>query len=239
MAYFLNTDQTQAQPNVPLATPAPTPAPTAYTFFAGPTAKAVVGPLTPVAVPNVPPQNIAFKQTIILGTTDSNNNNIAIQEGYVVSGPTSPGMSPIVIAGGAKVVIPLTTGTGPGAPFLKIHYPTNPLGNALYVTYCVANNSMADGYYDYTTGVPSAYFSALRTWINTNVTNGQQLQNANGFTLRERILYLSAFGNLTNKPANSISFQIKFQGTFGPVPNVNKIIAVTTTLVATAVAKTQ
>jgi hypothetical protein len=177
-----------------------------------------IGPLTTTLIQNTPPQNITFKNTIILGTTDTNNNNAAIDEGYVVSGPTSPGVSPIVIAGGTKAVIPLTTSSAQGAPYLKVHYPINPNGKALYVTYCVANNKMVDGFYDYKTGVPSSFFSALRAWINTNPTNGQQFVNNNSFTVRERVLFFTDYGNLTNKPANSISFQIKFQGTFGPTP---------------------
>jgi len=189
-----------------------------------------IGPLItqPASIQNVNPINIPFKNTIILGTTDSNNNNAVIDEGYVVSGPTSPGVSPIVIAGGSKVVIQLTTSTAQGAAFLKIHYPLNPNGKNVYVTYCVANNKMVDGYYDYITGVPSSYFQALRGWINT-APNGTQYSNNNAFTIRERILYFSDFGNLTNKPANSISFQVKFQGTFGPAINNDETVKITKT----------
>jgi len=232
-SFAANPYTVQAAPTF-LASPAPpvySSNPTGPTVLSGPsgplvlsgpsgptvTAKAI-GPVvvSPILIQNTPPQNIAFKNTIILGTTDSNNNNVPLDEGYVVSGPTSPGVSPIMIAGGTKAVIALTTSSAQGAPYLKIHFPTNPNGKNLYVTYCVANNKMVDGFYDYTTGVPSGYFSALRSWINTNPTNGQQFVNNNSFTVRERILFFTDYGNLTNKPANSISFQIKFQGTFGP-----------------------
>ena len=88
-------------------------------------------------IPNTSPQNISFKNTVQLSTVDQNNNNLPIVEGYAVSGPTSPGMTPISIAGGSKVVIPLTTSSAPGSPYLKVHYPTSQNGlNKVYVLLC-------------------------------------------------------------------------------------------------------
>lgn len=164
--------------------------------------------------PNTAPANITFKQTIILSTLDQNNNNAPLVEGYVVTGPVSQGVSPLFIAGGTKVVIPLTTASGNGAPYLKIHFPTNPNGNAVYLTYCVANNLMADGYYDYKTGVPVAYKNALRAWINTNPSTGVAYTNFAPLT-RTRSLKFSAYGNATNVPSNAITFYFNLQGTFG------------------------
>jgi hypothetical protein len=69
---------------------------------------------------------------------------------------------------------------------------------------------MADGYYDYKTGVPTVYYNALRAWINLLgpfITGGP--------VLKTRSLKFSAYGNLTNKAANSVTFYIKIQGTFG------------------------
>jgi hypothetical protein len=170
--------------------------------------------------PNTAPASITFKRSVALSTTDQNNNNAPIAEGYIVSGPAAAGVNPIFIAGGTKAVIPLTTSTGNGAPYLKIHFPTNPTGTTLYLTYAVANSSMADGYYDYKTGVPSSYFSALRNWINTNPSNGQPFSNVQP-TLRTRSLKFSAYGNNTNKPGNAVTFYLKFQGTFGVIVNNN------------------
>jgi hypothetical protein len=160
-------------------------------------------------IPNTLPQNITFKQSVVLSTLDQNNNNNPLVEGYIVSGPVSQGITPQFIQGGTKAVIPLSNTTGNGAPYLKIWFPTNPSGNTLYLTYCVANSYMADGFYDYKTGVPTSYYNALRAWINAGppfITGGS--------VLKTRSLKFSAYGNLTNKPANAVTFYIKLQGTF-------------------------
>lgn len=164
--------------------------------------------------PNTNPSQITFKRTVTLSTTDQNNNNNSIAESFTVSGPVSPGITPVYIAGGTKAVIPLSTTTGDGAPYLKIHFPTAANGNNLYVTYAVANQYMADGYYDYKTGVPSTYMTALRNWINTNPSTGTVYGNSLPVT-RTRSLKFTAVGNSTNKPANAVTFYIKFQGQFG------------------------
>ena len=157
--------------------------------------------------PNTNPTAITFKQTISLSTLDQNNSNAPLNEGYIVSGPACAGVTPIFIAGGTKAVIPLSTASGAGAPYLKIHFPTGS-GKNLYVTYCVANPYMADGYYDYKTGVPAAYATALKDWINL-------VPSVITPALKTRTLKFSAYGNSTNKPANSITFFVKLQGTFG------------------------
>lgn len=166
---------------------------------------------------NTNPTAITVKQTISLSTLDENNSNAPINEGYIVSGPSCAGVTPIFIAGGTKAVIPLSTSSGAGAPYLKIHFPTGG-GKNIYVTYCVANPYMADGYYDYKTGIPTSYSNALKDWINLvpSTVGG-------GVILKTRILKFSAYGKSTNRPANSVTFYIKLQGTFGTsqsAPNI-------------------
>jgi hypothetical protein len=157
--------------------------------------------------PNANPTTITFKQTITLSTLDQNNSNAPLNEGYIISGPACAGVTPIFIAGGTKAVIPLTTSSGAGAPYLKIHFPTGG-GKSIYLTYCVANPYMSDGYYDYKTGVPTAYFNALRAWINL-------VPSIVTPATKTRILKFSAYGNATNKPANAVTFYFNLQGTFG------------------------
>lgn len=159
---------------------------------------------------NTPPTNISFKQTITLSTLDQNNSNAPINEGYIVSGPSCAGITPMFIAGGTKAVIPLSTASGNGAPYLKIHLPTLNEKN-IYLTYAVANSLMADGYYDYKTGVPTAYYNALRAWINLLPS---PTRFSTGPVLKTRVLKFSAYGNTTNKPANSVTFFFNLQGTF-------------------------
>lgn len=155
-----------------------------------------------------PPSSIVFKQSVVFSAVDQNNNNAPINEGFIVSGPVSQGITPIFISGGAKAVIPLTTASGNGAPYLKIWFP-NQIGNALYLTYCVANSAAPDGYYDYKTGVPTTYFSALRAWI----AGGSSISSISTI-IASRSLKFSAYGRTSNKPANATTFYIKFQGTF-------------------------
>ena len=69
---------------------------------------------------------------------------------------------------------------------------------------------MADGFYDYKTGVPATYYNALRAWINKPPAS-----ILGGLVLREKKLKFSAYGTTTNKPANAITFYINFQGNFG------------------------
>jgi hypothetical protein len=178
----------------------------------------LVGVLPP-STPNTAPNLIPFKQEVIFSTVDKNNNNAPITEAFIVTGPTSPGVTQINLAGGGgtKAVIPLTTTSGNGAPFLKIHYPT--VGNIMYVTFCVANNLMQDGYYDYKTGVPASYLQALRSWINTNPATGQPYTNSVTPTVRSRNLKFIAYGAGTNKPGNAVTFFLKYQGTFSSVSN--------------------
>lgn len=161
---------------------------------------------------NLPNTNIIFKQSVIFSTIDQNNNNAAVAEGYNISGPSCIGVTPIFIAGGTKCVIPLSTASGNGAPYLKIWFPQNG-GNILTLTYCVANSSSPDGYYDYQTGVPTSYYNALRAWVNLVPSTIIGL----GGTPKTRSLKFSSYGKSTNKPANSVTFYINFQGTFGGV----------------------
>jgi hypothetical protein len=166
--------------------------------------------------PNTSPSLITFKRTITLSTVDQNNNNAAISEAYSISGPSSQGITPILIANGTKAVIPLSTTTGNGAPYLKIHFPTAANPNKIYITYAVANQYMADGFYDYKTGVPTAYMTALRNWINTNPSTGQ-VYGTSLPTTRTRSLKFICYGTSTNKPANSVTLYVRFQGLFGAI----------------------
>lgn len=163
---------------------------------------------------NTSPTLITFKKTITLSTLDQNNNNNPIVEPYNISGPSSQGVTPILISNGTKAVIPLSNTTGNGAPFLKIHFPSGTNLNKIYITYCVANQYMSDGYYDFKTGVPTSYMNSLRNWINTNPSTGN-LYSAFIPATRTRALKFIAYGASTNKTSNAVTFYAKFQGQFG------------------------
>ena len=164
-----------------------------------------------MSVANTSPVNITLKRTVTFSTTDQNTGN-PVAEGFTVYGPVAPGVSAVFLSN--KAVVPLTNSGGNGSPFLKFWFPDPSSGNTMYVTYAVANSSMADGYYDYQTGVPSAYLTALRSWINTNPATGAQYTN-NVATIRSRTLRFNVYGSSTNQIANAKTFYVTFTGTFG------------------------
>lgn len=157
--------------------------------------------------PNTPLSQIQRKQTITLSTLDENNNNAPISEGYDVSGPTGTGINVIPIVGTNKVVVQLT-----GAYYLKIHFPDSSNINTMYLTYAKADSTIADGYLDYVTGVPTAFVASLKTWIAAVYTGA--ISNTTAIQV-VRTLNFSAFGSTTNKPGEAVSFSIKFQTSVG------------------------
>ena len=113
------------------------------------------------------------------------------------------------LTSGNKVVVPLTTSTGSGSPYLKFHLPTT-TANTMYVTFCVKNSFMVDGYYDYKTGIPSAYRTALKNWL-VYTTSGPSTIPVG---VKQKALKFTAYGSSTNKPSEAVTFYVTFQGTF-------------------------
>lgn len=153
-----------------------------------------------------------FHKEVSFTTVDEINGN-PINEGYVVTGPTNTGITTIPIAGN-KVVVPLSTSHSEGAPYLKFHLPTS-TEKKMYLTFCVLNSNMGDGYYDYTTGIPDTYKNQLKTWITgPNV-------NANSTAVFTKSLKFTAYGASTNKPQEAVTFYINFQTQFAVVEVLN------------------
>lgn len=132
--------------------------------------------------------------------------NTNVTEGYAVSNPSNPGITAVPLTSGNKVVVPLTTSTGSGSPYLKFHLPTT-TADTMYVTFCVKNSFMADGYYDYKTGIPSAYRTALKNWI---VAGSLVIPVG----VKQKALKFTVYGSSTNKPSEAVTFYVTFQGTF-------------------------
>jgi hypothetical protein len=78
----------------------------------------------------------------------------------------------------------------------------------MYLTYCVQNSSMADNFYDYTTGVPSSYLAALQAWVSA-------LYPKTYIGPTSRSLKFSTYGSSTNQPTNARTFYITFTGSIG------------------------
>lgn len=156
-----------------------------------------------------------FKKEVSFSTQDEITGQ-SITEGYNVNGPFNTTITAIPLAGGTKFVVPLTVDTGSGAPYLKFHFPNGTSSNKMYVTFAVKNSRMADGYYDYTTGIPTTYKTKLKNFIVSGV-NGQQ--NQNQFNIngpREKKIRFTTYGSSTNKPAESVTFYVTFKAVFTP-----------------------
>jgi hypothetical protein len=166
-------------------------------------------------IANINPYNNAaiFKKEVAFSTQDEITGQI-ITEGYNVNGPFHTTITAIPLAGGKKFVVPLTTDTGAGAAFLKFHFPNETSSNKMYVTFAVKNSVMADGYYDYTTGIPAPYKDKLKNFI-VAPTSGNQLNLISG--PREKSIRFTTYGSSTNKPAEAVTFYIKFTAVFTPI----------------------
>ena len=136
-------------------------------------------------------------------------NNGIISEPHIVVGPIAQNLNATTLAGGDKIVIPLTESLGEGGHFLKLHPPTTfetaqNEDSTLYITFCKKNSNYVDGYQDFITNLPSAYINSLKLWVD----NGQT-PNTTG-TARTRYLTFSAYGRESNQVENSRMFKVAF-----------------------------
>jgi hypothetical protein len=126
-----------------------------------------------MATANQNPANIGFPMAQVVNFTTTNlSNGDLFVEPHTVSGPSGSFNVPVsaIPISGNKIVIPLTSDTSAGANFLKLHLP-QPNSSIFYVTFCVKNNAMQDGYYDYTTGIPTDYRTDFRTFTRDGATS--------------------------------------------------------------------
>lgn len=155
-----------------------------------------------------------FKKEVTFFTQDEISGQNII-EGYNVNGPVNSTITVIPLAGGNKFVVPLTSdSTSPGAPFLKFHFPNGTSNNKMYVTFAVKNSRMADGYYDYKTGIPNTYRNQLRNFIIAGLPF-TQIATLNG--PREKEIRFTSYGSSTNKPAEAVTFKVTFKALYSPL----------------------
>ena len=164
-----------------------------------------------MAVANQNPANNSIAYKVNFTTTNLSNGNPFV-EPHTVVGPTPAGTFNIALNGvslaGSKVVVPLQTTTGAGSYWLKFWLP-QPGSSVMYITFAIKTNGVSDGYYDYATGIPSDYRSALRTWIKDNVT-----LPASPTTVQKNLLF-TVYGLDTNQVSSAIQFKTKFTAVFG------------------------
>jgi hypothetical protein len=151
-----------------------------------------------------------FHKEITFSTTDEISGQI-IAEGYNVSGPFNSTITSVTLTGGKKCVVPITSDTGQGAPYLKFHFPNGTSSNRIYLTFAVKNSNMADGFYDYKTGIPTTYKSKLKQFIISHLPVSQQF-NATG--TKTKALRFTTYGSSTNKPAEAVTFYFTFSALF-------------------------
>jgi len=85
-----------------------------------------------------------------------------------------------------------------------------PNSSKFYITYAVKNNSYADGYYDYQTGIPSQYRTDLRNFILDAAQSIPQFP-----TSITKTLVFSVYGLDTNQVSSAIQYKVIFSATFG------------------------
>lgn len=165
-----------------------------------------------MATANQSPENIQIAQLVSFTTTNLDSGDL-FEEPHTVSGPTGSFSVPLSIIPivGNKIVIPLTSNTSAGANYLKLHLP-QPGSSEFYVTYAQKNSAMADGYYDYQSGIPSGYRSDLRTFIadGTTIFPNQQ-------TTFSKTLVFTVYGLDTNQVSAAIQYSVRFSALFGNV----------------------
>lgn len=157
--------------------------------------------------PNSLPQNVL--NFSVKFTTTNLDSGTVFSEPFIVTGPSGSFNNALnyTTNGSNKIFIPLTTNTTNGANYLKIWLP-QPNSDKIYITFAKKASSMADGYYDYVSGIPTAYRTDLRNWIldgNTIQTNQPPLK---------KTLIFGAIGKNTNQVQESIEFRIQLSGIF-------------------------
>ncbi len=166
-----------------------------------------------------------LNRRVMFGTVNSTNGT-TIPEPFRVFGPYAQGVRITRLRTGDKAVIPLTSETGEGSFFLKLHFPNTGVANplidrALYVTFCVKNSTYDDGYKDFHQRYSPQYAIALRKWID----NGRAPSTSG--VIRYRKLSFTAFGEETAQVNNAVAFEIRFNyrgANIGVNTNVNNTV---------------
>jgi len=165
-----------------------------------------------MAQANQDPATIGFPMAQVVNFTTTNlDNGDPFVEPHTVSGPTGSYNVPVsaINIGNNKIVIPLTSNTSPGANFLKLHLP-QPNSSEFYVTFCSKTNGSQDGYYDYTTGISSAYRADLRTFC----LDGALSIPSQGASYAKTLVF-QVLGLDTNVSSAAIQYTVRFSATFG------------------------
>ncbi len=159
--------------------------------------------LTGSIQPNLEPQQL-YNFSVDFITFD-NVLNENFLEAHIIN---AINITPQTTNNSKKFVIPLTSQSINGSPFLKIHVP-QPDSSKMYITFAIKHNAMSDGYYDYINGIPSSYKSALNTWIQNLPIGGVGALGQSYY----RILQFNVYGLETNQAVSAHFFEVRFKYT--------------------------
>jgi len=168
-------------------------------------------------IANTNPLNSLHKK-ISFTTTNLSNGEQFDEKHYVtlLNGTYGIPLNSQIIQGnpyGPCIVIPLTTNSGNGSPYLKIHLPQDN-ESVMYITFSIRHNAMSDGYYDYIQGIPTAYRTALRNWIKDN-----KLIDLNSTKPTTKSLKFNVRGIDTAQISASLDFYVNFSAVLGLTNN--------------------
>lgn len=160
-------------------------------------------------VPNTPPENLKIAKSVSFTTTNLSNGNTFV-EPYTVTlnnGSYNNPLNSVVNSAGTKIFIPLTSNTGPGSSWIKIHLP-QPNKSVMFITFATKASAMEDGYYDYNNGISATYRADLRTFVQDSVP-----VPIAGFT-KWKDLTFNIYGLDTNQTQNAIQFKVRFRASY-------------------------
>lgn len=152
---------------------------------------------------NQDPQN-AYNYEVNFTTTNLSNGDPFV-EPHTVSGPTPVGAINIplnAIVSGSKAFIPLTSASGNGAYYLKLHFP-QPGSSKMYVTFAMRHTGYNDGYYDFIQGIPDDYRAAFKEFCRDG-----NLISINNTTPQIKKMKFVVKGIDTNNVSASVEYQV-------------------------------
>jgi hypothetical protein len=164
-----------------------------------------------MAVQQVNPESV-FNFKIQFDTTNLDNGTLFPESYHIVTFENSGAFQAVNLPGN-RIIIPLTSQTGIGSFWIKLHLP-QPNSSDFYVTFCqraTGGNISTATYTDYVNGIPDAYRTALRSFIQQNGSGTIVLGT---YPLTVTFIF-TVYGQDTNQPSQAQEYQVRFTGIFG------------------------
>lgn len=162
-----------------------------------------------IKVPNTSPENLKIAKSVTFTTTNLSDGNTFAEPHTVTlnNGSYNVPLNFITNSAGTKIFIPLTSNTGAGSSWIKIHLP-QPDKSIMFITFATKANIMEDGYYDFNNGISANYRADLRTFIQDSTPIPVA-----GIT-KWKDLTFTIYGLDSNQTQNAIQFKTRFRASF-------------------------